>query len=90
VIDHAHLVDEATARMMAGKGIWLSIQPFLDDEDATPFRPGSDNRIKQLMVLAGTDRQYWMSKKYKLKTAFGTDVLFSKTRRTARERNYPR
>jgi imidazolonepropionase-like amidohydrolase len=37
VIEHAHLMDEATAKLMAEKGVWLSIQPFLDDEDATPF-----------------------------------------------------
>ena len=78
VIDHAHLIDDATARMMAEKGIWLSTQPFLDDEDATPFPPESDNRVKQLVVLAGTNQLYGMAKKYKIKTAFGTDVLFSK------------
>lgn len=78
VIDHAHLIDDATARLMAEKGVWLSSQPFLDDEDATPFPPGSINRIKQLVVLAGTDHLYAMAKKHKIKTAFGTDVLFSK------------
>ena len=30
VIEHGHLMDEATARLMAEKGIWLSTQPFLD------------------------------------------------------------
>jgi imidazolonepropionase-like amidohydrolase len=78
VIDHGHLMDEATARMMADKGIWLSLQPFLDDEDAIPFPAGSSNRIRQAMVIAGTDNAYALAKKYKIKTAFGTDVLFSK------------
>lgn len=78
VIDHAHLIDDDTARLMAEKGIWLSTQPFLDDEDATPFPPGSSNQLKQLMVISGTDRLYAMAKKHKLKTAFGTDILFSK------------
>src|SRR6476661_10829214 len=32
VIEHGHLMDEATARLMAEKGIWLSTQPFLDEE----------------------------------------------------------
>lgn len=31
VVDHAHLIDDATTRMMADKGVWLSIQRFLDD-----------------------------------------------------------
>lgn len=39
-IDHGHLMDEATAKMMAEKGIWLSLQPFLDDEDAHTFPAG--------------------------------------------------
>ena len=28
-------------------------------------------------VVAGTDRVYALAKKYKIKTAFGTDILFS-------------
>ena len=31
VIEHGHLMDEPTARMMADNGIWLSFQPFTDD-----------------------------------------------------------
>ena len=38
-IEHGHLMDEASARLIADKGIWLSIQPFLDDEDAPQFPP---------------------------------------------------
>jgi imidazolonepropionase-like amidohydrolase len=30
-IEHAHLMDEATARLMAERGIWLSIQPFAEE-----------------------------------------------------------
>jgi len=40
-------------------------------------RKGADG-IKQLVVLAGPGHLYGMAKRYKLKTAFGTDVLFSK------------
>jgi imidazolonepropionase-like amidohydrolase len=77
-IEHGHLMDEATAKLMAAKGVWLSTQPFLDDEDAIPLPPDSPNRAKQLEVIAGTDRTYALAKKYKLKTAFGTDTLFSR------------
>jgi imidazolonepropionase-like amidohydrolase len=76
-IEHGHLMDEATARLMAEKGIWLSTQPFLDDEDATPLPAGSEERAKQLKVIGGTDTVYALAKKYKIKTAFGTDILFS-------------
>ena len=36
-IEHGHLMDEATAKLMADKGVWLSIQPFVSDEDTVPL-----------------------------------------------------
>jgi imidazolonepropionase-like amidohydrolase len=75
-IDHGQLLDEATAQLMAENGIWLSIQPFLDDEDAIPFPEGSVNRAKQLEMTQGTDIAYGLAKQYNLKTAWGTDTLF--------------
>ena len=75
-IEHAHLIDEATARLMAEKGIWLSSQPF-PQELGHAFPPGSDNRIKFEQVYAGNDTVYTLARKYKIKTAWGTDVLFS-------------
>ena len=82
-IEHGHLMDEATAKLMAEHGIWLSIQPF-PDEMADAFPPGSIERAKAQEVLAGTDIAYRLAKKYKLKTAFGTDILFSPHWRSAR------
>ena len=73
-IEHGHLIDEPTAKLLADKGIWWSLQPFLDDEDAPPLSPQS--RKKALEVFAGTDNAYQLAKKYKVKTAFGTDILF--------------
>ncbi|MCM2312329.1 MAG: amidohydrolase family protein [Steroidobacteraceae bacterium] len=75
-IEHAHLMDDATARMMAEKGVWLSMQP-LPDELAEGFPPGSEQRAKAVEVFAGTARTYEFAKKYGIKTAWGTDVLFS-------------
>jgi imidazolonepropionase-like amidohydrolase len=74
-IEHAHLMDDATARMMAEKGVWLSMQP-LPDELAEGFPPGSEQRAKAVEVFAGTARTYEFAKKYGIKTAWGTDVLF--------------
>ena len=74
-IEHGHLMDEEAARLMADKGIWLSMQPFLDDEDILPVA-GPANRLRQMAVIAGTDRAYDLVKKYKIKVAFGTDILF--------------
>ena len=75
-IDHGQLADDATAKMMAEKGVWWSLQPFLDDEDATPFPKDSANRKKQLTMTQGTDNAYKLAKQYKIKTAWGSDTLF--------------
>lgn len=76
VIDHGQLIDDATAKMIADKGAWLSLQPFLDDEDAVFFPEGSDNRAKFVTMTQGTDTAYGLAKKYKVKLAWGTDTLF--------------
>jgi imidazolonepropionase-like amidohydrolase len=75
-IDHGQLADEASVKLMAEKGTWWSLQPFLDDEDATPFPEGSANRAKQVQMMKGTDTAYALAKKYRIRTAFGTDTLF--------------
>ena len=75
-IDHGQLMDETTAKLIADKGIWLCLQPFLDDQDAAPFPEGSTNRAKQLQMHKGTDTAYALAKKHNLKLAWGTDVLF--------------
>jgi imidazolonepropionase-like amidohydrolase len=77
-IEHGHLADETTAKIMAEKGIWWSLQPFLDDEDAIVFPEASANRKKQLQVTNGTDNAYKLAKKYRINTAWGTDTLFDK------------
>ena len=76
VIEHGSLIDDETARLMKNKGIWLSIQPF-PDAMADAFPPGSFERKKAEEVFAGNNNTYTLAKKYQLKTAFGTDVLFS-------------
>jgi imidazolonepropionase-like amidohydrolase len=76
-IEHGHLIDEATAQLMAEKGIWWSIQPFVGDEFASRFAEGSANRAKALLVIKGTDTAYRLAKKYKIKTAWGSDIVFS-------------
>jgi imidazolonepropionase-like amidohydrolase len=75
-IDHGHLLDDATAKLMAEKGLWWSLQPFTDDRPSI-YPEGSPYRIKQLELYTGTDNAYALAKKYKIKTAWGTDNLFS-------------
>jgi imidazolonepropionase-like amidohydrolase len=75
-IEHGHLMDEPTAKLIAEKGVWLSMQAF-PDELAEAFPPGSFERAKAMVVFAGTDRTFRLAKKYRIKTAWGTDILFS-------------
>jgi len=74
-IDHGQLLDEATAKLMAEKGVWWSLQPFLDDRPSA-FAEGSANRRKQLEMYKGTDTAYALAKKHGIRTAWGTDTLF--------------
>lgn len=76
-IDHGNMLDDATAKLMADKGVWWSLQPFTDDGSDSRFAEGSPNRIKQLTMYAGTDTAYALARKYRIKTAWGTDILFS-------------
>jgi imidazolonepropionase-like amidohydrolase len=72
-IEHGHLADEDTVRFMAGKDVWLSTQPFVaDDHHFDDARA----QAKHEQVSAGTENLYEWSKKYGVKTAFGTDILF--------------
>jgi imidazolonepropionase-like amidohydrolase len=75
-IEHGMLMDEATAKLMAEQGIWLSMQPLPEDL-RLGFPEGSVQRAKADEVWPGIARTYELAKKYKLKTAWGTDVLFS-------------
>jgi hypothetical protein len=53
-------MDEATAKSLADQDVWLSIQPFVGDDDSVPL-PGP-NRAKMLQVIAGTDTAYGFAK----------------------------
>ena len=75
-IEHGFLMDDATANLIAEKGIWLSLQP-LPEELRQGFPPGSVQRAKADEVWPGIARTYELAKKYKIKTAWGSDVLFS-------------
>jgi imidazolonepropionase-like amidohydrolase len=79
-IEHGHLMDEPTARLMADKDVWLSIQPFVSDDDTVPL--SGQSRINQLQVIAGSSTAYPLAKAHKLKTAFGSDMLFSAQKAT--------
>lgn len=74
-IEHGHLMDDKSAALMAKNGTWLSMQPFVSEEDVAPLAPAS--REKFLEVTAGTDDAYKLARKHGIKVAFGTDLIFS-------------
>jgi imidazolonepropionase-like amidohydrolase len=76
-IEHGTLMDEASAKLIAEKGIWLSLQP-LPEALRLGFPEGSVQRAKAEEVWPGIAKSYELAKKYKIKTAWGTDVLFSR------------
>ena len=75
-IEHGFLMDDATAKLIAEKGIWLSLQP-LPEEMRQGFPLGSIQRIKADQIWSGIAKTYELAKTYNIKTAWGTDVLFS-------------
>jgi imidazolonepropionase-like amidohydrolase len=76
-IEHGMLMDEAAARLIAEKGIWLSAQP-LPEALKLGFPAGSVQRAKAEEVWPGIATSYELAKKHRIKTAWGTDVLFSR------------
>ncbi len=75
-IEHGQLADEEAVRMMAGEGVWWSLQPFLDDEDANP-KALPEQRAEQARIARGTERAYEWAEKHGVRTAFGTDILMN-------------
>jgi len=77
-IEHGQLADEEAVRMIADKGAWWSLQPFLADEDANP-KSDPVQRRQQEEIARGTVRAYELGRKYNVRMAWGTDVLFNAT-----------
>ncbi len=71
-IEHGHLADEATIQLIAEKGVWLSMQPFAEDDH---HYPDPARAAKNSEICRGTDEVYSWAKQYGVKTAWGTDLL---------------
>lgn len=72
VIDHGQMLDEATLRLMAERGVWLSSQTLLEKPEEDP-----QNAAKRRPVLEGQARLWPMAKELGVKLAWGTDMLFN-------------
>ena len=75
-VEHGFFIEEDTAKLMAEKGIWWSMQPMdAHGEDAFQFE-SPISTAKYEACVAGLDKVVALARKYKVKTAFGTDLLF--------------
>ncbi|MEZ5500617.1 MAG: amidohydrolase family protein [Steroidobacteraceae bacterium] len=82
-IEHGHLIDEPTMRLLAERGVFLSPQAYLFSGAFAPPRRGSGppsaaqlaQRAKSQQVSAGLDTMMQLAKRYKVRIAFGTDVF---------------
>lgn len=71
-VEHGQLLDEATLKLMAEKGVWLSAQNLVEDTpNMDPMR-----REKRRDIVAGNARVWPLAKKLGVKLAWGTDFLF--------------
>lgn len=71
-VEHGQLLDEATMKLLARKGIWLSLQAL----DEAPSTAPAATRAKKHTVVEGTDNAFKWARKHGLKLAWGTDFLF--------------
>ena len=73
-IEHGHLIDEATMALLAESGAWLSMQAFALEDNTYP---SPVQQAKHVQITEGTDRTYNLAKQYRVKLAWGTDLLFN-------------
>jgi imidazolonepropionase-like amidohydrolase len=71
-IEHGQLLDEDTLKLIAEKGVFLSLQMLMADSP----NMAQERRIKRLPVIQGQDRIWPLAKQLGVKLAWGTDFLF--------------
>lgn len=72
-IEHGQLVDEPTMKLLGEKGVWLSLQTL----EEAPHTTTPETQAKKHTVVEGTDNAFKWAKKYKVKLAWGTDLMFN-------------
>lgn len=72
-IEHGQLLDEPTIKLLADRGIWLSLQAL----DEAPESQTADVKAKKHQVVSGTDNAFKWALKHKVQLAWGTDFLFN-------------
>ncbi|MGV0967358.1 amidohydrolase family protein [Empedobacter falsenii] len=71
-IEHGQMLDEETLKILAKKGVWLSLQNLMDNNE----NMDEQRKEKRKPVLEGQDKVWPLAKKLGVKLAWGTDFLF--------------
>ncbi len=71
-IEHGQLLDEPTIKLMAERGIWLSLQNLPPPLPSDP----PERKAKKAEVAKGSENAWAWAKKYGVRLAWGTDFLF--------------
>lgn len=71
-IEHGQMLDEETLKLLAKKGVWLSLQNLMDNND----NMDAQRKEKRKPVLDGQEKVWPLAKKLGVKLAWGTDFLF--------------
>jgi imidazolonepropionase-like amidohydrolase len=74
-IEHGHLTDEDSVKMMADAGAVWSMQPFAA-ETRPDMGAGVPPGAKVRTLWTGTDTAYALATKHNVPMGFGTDILF--------------
>ena len=71
-IEHGQMLDEATIKLIAERGAFLSLQNL-----GPPLPDDPPSRVeKKMMVRKGSDQAWAWAKEHRVKLAWGTDILF--------------
>jgi imidazolonepropionase-like amidohydrolase len=77
-IEHGHLIDDASARLMAGKGMFLVanlVTYFEMKKHAAEYGMNADMLAKNDLVIDGALRSLEICKRHGVPVAYGTDLL---------------
>ncbi|HRW15719.1 MAG TPA: amidohydrolase family protein [Amaricoccus sp.] len=78
-VEHGFFIEDETARLMAEKGVWWSMQAMeATGEDAFVFDNEASNK-KFVELVAGIDKVIELSKKHGVNIAWGSDLQFDPT-----------
>ncbi|MFW1582729.1 amidohydrolase family protein [Vibrio parahaemolyticus] len=64
VLEHGHMADEQTIKLIKEKGVWLNMQPFVADPSLEKLSDNPVTRAKQEVMEKGTEGVYKLAKKH--------------------------